>query len=389
MKKKKILCIVLAIVVAAAAVSAVSVAVIKPWQINDSHFEDASEELINPNATPEAKELMSYLRENYGKKIISGQYVNEYENFSAPRFRKDVNDENSPSTVFKSCEMQVIHDVTGKYPAILGFDLSGLEYGAEFCRSIEQAEEWAKAGGIVTLCWHWNADNMDGKSRNFYTEDTDFDLGKALADKDSDLYKGLIKDIDIISEGLGELQDAGVPVLWRPLHEASGGWFWWGASGSEAYKELWDIIYDRMTNYHHLNNLIWISNSQDPEWYVGDDKCDIIGDDVYCNERENYMKDPSAYNRFKYGLKSSDNKMITMSENDFVPDAETAFKKNAVWSYFCTWCREFVVDFEKDANGEKIPERPIYSAKSNTSEELAKIYNDERVITFDDLPFRK
>jgi mannan endo-1,4-beta-mannosidase len=77
---------------------------------------------------------------------------------------------------------------------------------------------------------------------------------------------------------LKRLRDAGVPVLWRPLHEASGNawhtpWFWWGAKGAEPYKKLWNMMFDRMNNYHGLNNLIWIYSinwdNKDSSWYPG------------------------------------------------------------------------------------------------------------------------
>ena len=79
----------------------------------------------------------------------------------------------------------------------------------------------------------------------------------------------LIRDIDAISEQLKILQDNNVTVLWRPLHEASGGWFWWGCRGKDAYQWLWNLMYERQTHYHKLNNLIWVWNGQDPDWYVG------------------------------------------------------------------------------------------------------------------------
>lgn len=84
--------------------------------------------------------------------------------------------------------------------------------------------------------------------------------GKALIDA----------DIAEIAKQLNRLRDAGVPVLWRPLHEASGGWFWWGAKGPEAYKKLWYYLYDQLTNVYGCNNLIWVWNGQNPDWYPGD-----------------------------------------------------------------------------------------------------------------------
>lgn len=97
--------------------------------------------------------------------------------------------------------------------------------------------------------------------RGFYTDSVDFDISAALADTTNANYTLLIRDIDAIAVELKKLQAANVPVLWRPLHEAEGGWFWWGAKGPEPCKKLYKIVYDRITNYHGINNLIWICTS--------------------------------------------------------------------------------------------------------------------------------
>ena len=75
----------------------------------------------------------------------------------------------------------------------------------------------------------------------FYTAATDFNITKALADTTNANYTLLIKDIDTIAVQLKKLQSAGVPILFRALHEAEGGWFWWGAQGPEPAKKLYRI----------------------------------------------------------------------------------------------------------------------------------------------------
>ena len=354
-------------------------------KVPDSHYEEASGVLVNPNADPCAVELMSYLKSIYGKKVLSGQYVNEYEDYYSGQFASDPGDPESPPTVFNLNELRAVYGVTGEYPALLGLDVSGIECG-EPCYTVEQAIEWHEAGGIVTICWHWKVDNFDGKPRAFYSDETDFSLAKALGDKEGRLYKGLIADIDAVAAALRPLREAGVPVLWRPLHEASGGWFWWGASGRDAYIELWNIVYDRMVNEHELNNLIWVYNGQNTAWYVGDDRCDIIGDDPYYdfNLRSEYEKNPSNAARFKMNYKTSKNKMIMMSENDFVFDIDAAFEENARWLSFCTWCREFVCVYEPDESGE-YRTYPEYAEMCTSRGELRAAYENERTVTLSDL----
>ena len=353
-------------------------------QVDHAHYETVDRALINPDADEGAKALYQYLLESYGKRVISGQYINEYEDFSAPQFRVDESDPNSPSTVFKANELRAVYSVTGAYPAMLGLDLCEIETGRE-CYSIQQAIEWHKAGGIVTLCWHWMAPTQTEGKRHFYTEKTDFNLKQALENPGSAEYQGLLHDIDLICAELQKLQEAGVPILWRPLHEASGGWFWWGASGPKAYQSLWSLMYDRMTNVHGLNNLTWVYNGQDPKWYVGDERCDIIGDDPYYTNgsRVAYYFDSANANRFKTCYKTSQNKMIAMTENDFLPNLNRMFQKNTKWLTFCTWCREFVCVMDESAGwGVTTPE---YSGKYASADELRTVYQDERVVTLERL----
>lgn len=347
-------------------------------QVKDAHYKNVDQELINPAADGSARALYRFLLGIYGERVVSGQYINEYEDFSAPQFRVDENDPNSPTTVFKANELRAVYGVTGAYPAMLGLDLSEIEIGRD-CYSVEQAIEWHQAGGIVTLCWHWMAPTQTEGKRHFYTEQTDFNLSQALENPDSAEYKGLIRDIDMISAELQKLQEAGVPVLWRPLHEAGGGWFWWGASGPEAYKTLWNLMLDRMTNVHGLNNLIWVYNGQNPSWYVGDDRCDLIGDDPYYANRTAYVFDKANANRFKTSYKTSQNKMIAMTENDYVPNIDRMFQKNTKWLTFSTWCREFVCVMDTDAGWAVTT--PEYSGKYAPADELRKVYQDERVLT--------
>src|SRR5699024_12023865 len=78
--------------------------------------------------------------------------------------------------------------------------------------------------------------------------------------------------------------DAGVPVLWRPLHEFDGQWFWWGKGGPKNFRRLWQLMYNRFTMHHGLNNLIWVlgySGEIENGWYPGDEYVDISGADTY------------------------------------------------------------------------------------------------------------
>lgn len=316
--------------------------------------------LVNENATEEAKRLMAYLTDVYGKNILSGQYCDQ------GQFGK---------------EFAVINRSTGKTPAVLGLDF--IEYspsraanGSE-SNATDYAINFWNNGGIVTFCWHWNAPEkyLTGEWWNgFYVEGTDIDLAKIMNGEDEEGYALLMEDIDAIAKQLQILQEAGVPVLWRPLHEAAGGWFWWGAGGAEAYKKLYILLYEKLTGEYGLNNLIWIWNGQAKDWYPGDEYVDIIGEDIYPGERVY----GSQANKYLQAVHYTPNtKLTVMSENGCLFDPDLAVRDGAMWGFFCTWGGEFV------AKGTS-----IYALSEQYTEEamLKKVYDSEVVITLDELP---
>ncbi|MGG4553417.1 glycosyl hydrolase [Paenibacillus humicus] len=307
--------------------------------------------LNNPEATAEARALMNYLLSQYGQKIISGQQTLE--------------------------DVEWIKQQTGKYPAIFSTDLmdyspSRVDHGAS-STEVEKMIEWYKRGGIVSLCWHWNAPKGIGGNepgnewwRGFYTEFTTFDVEYALNHPDSEDYQLLIRDIDAIAVQLKRLQEANVPVLWRPLHEAEGTWFWWGAKGPEPAKQLYRLMYDRLTNDHKLNNLIWVWNSEKKDWYPGDDVVDMVSVDIY-NPAGDYNPSIAKYEAL---VSLTDNKkMAALAENGPIPDPDALQEYGANWSFFSTWTGDYIRD-----------------GKTNTIEHLKKVYQHDYVITLDELP---
>jgi mannan endo-1,4-beta-mannosidase len=323
----------------------------------DKSIYEVSSELSDPNATDRAKRLMQYLTDVYGKYTISGQYGD----FG-----------------IVGAEFNLINNQTGKYPAMLGLDF--IEYtpsrvaNGSSGKDVLYAKKFDQEGGIVTFCWHWNAPekylvNTEDKPwwRGFYTDSTTINLAKIMNGEDEEGYDLLLRDIDAIAEQLKILQNADIPILWRPLHEASGGWFWWGASGADVYIKLYQLLYDRLVNYHGIHNLIWVWNGQNKAWYPGDEYVDIIGYDSYPGERV-YTSQVGKFSEMADWLGKT-KKMITMSENGCLVDPELAARDNAMWLYFGTWEGEFTI-----------------TEKYTEFEMMKKVYNSDKVITLDELP---
>ena len=327
---------------------------------------DVSNTLINKNANADAKALFNFLSDSYGKYVLSGQVCDDG---------------------YNGKEFTAIRKVTGKTPAILGLDFmdytpSRTALGAR-SHAVDKAIEFGNMGGIVTFCWHWNApteylkdgnDSDNGNPRwwgGFYTRNSTFDIAKVMNGTDKTGKELIDRDIKEIAKQLKRLEEAGVPVLWRPLHEASGGWFWWGAKGSDAYKKLWIYLYEELTNKYECNNLIWVFNGQNDEWYPGDEYVDIVGEDIYPGER---VYAPQTA-KFKEAAGYSDsNKIVALTENGCIFDIDQAVATNTMWAWFCTWGGEFA------SYGTE------YSEKYTEKSIIKKAYDSKYVLTLDELP---
>jgi mannan endo-1,4-beta-mannosidase len=168
----------------------------------------------------------------------------------------------------------------------------------------------------------------------FYTYGTTFNLTAALANTSSVDYSLLIYDMDAIAKELQILQAANIPVLWRPLHEADGEWFWWGAYGPESCITLYRLMFDRYTRVHKLRNLIWLWNSVTPSWYPGADVVDILGYDSYLAIGDHGPVDTQYQELIELG---NNTKMVTLPEVGNIPDPTVLKLYHADWSYFVTW----------------------------------------------------
>lgn len=331
-------------------------------KISNSTY-NVTSSLVNRNATANTKKLYSFLKDSYGKYVITGQQCDGGINGN---------------------EFKAIKNLTGDYPALLGLDLmdytpSRTAFGAS-SSAVEKAIEFANKGGIVTLCWHWNApteylnstaNSSDGWWGGFYTKSSKFDIAKVMNGQDAKGKELLDRDIKEIAKQLKRLEKAGVPVIWRPLHEASGGWFWWGAKGSDAYKKLWKYLYNELTNTYGCNNLIWVYNGQSADWYPGDEYVDIVGEDIYPG---NHVYDPQV-SRFKQAISyGSKTKITALTENGCIFDIDSAVSINALWCWFMTWGGEFTV------NGSN------YSEKYTEKSVIKKMYASKYSLTLGSLP---
>ena len=226
--------------------------------------------------------------------------------------------------------------------------------------------------------WHWNVPCEKGSDDiAFYVESanpkfTTFSCKNAVTEGTWE-HEKVLADLELIAGELKKLQDADVPILWRPLHEAEGAWFWWGAEGPEACKALYRLMYDELTNKYGIHNLIWTwTGSTSPDaakWYPGDDVVDLVGYDKY-NAADGEPNLSSIASTFYSLVQSTDGeKMVAMTENDSIPSLENLVNDKAAWLYFCPWYMNYLT-----------------SEQNNPVENLKEIYQSEYCITLDELP---
>ena len=214
--------------------------------------------LTNPRASEAARKVYAFLREQSGQKMLSGVQAGGTAN----------NNDNVDAVFAK----------TGRHPALAGYDFIFLQYSPTPASwewkvdygDISAAREQWRANGLVSYMWHWNVPTDkaawdkgrqgDFSGYGFYSDKTAFDIGRALI-KGTWENDFILQDIEKVAGYLKRLQQEGIPVLWRPLHEAAGNydrygpggaWFWWGRGGADACKRLWKLLRDKLEGEYGL-----------------------------------------------------------------------------------------------------------------------------------------
>lgn len=314
---------------------------------------------VNPNATKEAQELLQLIYNQRGNGTWTGQH-------SYP--------------LFSDIYMERVENLTeGHHPVVFGQDFGYSKHnsldGVNFRqRVIDNAIKWHNKGAIITLMWHavppttvenytiWQGENA------IQSKLTDAQWDE-LCTEGTELNNRWKSQVDVIAFFLRQLQDENIAVIWRPYHEMNGGWFWWGARpGENGYKRLYRMLYDRLTNYHKINNLLWVFNANEvngqnvPDYdsfYPGDDVVDILATDVYNNG--------FAQRDYDELQKLANGKPVALGECGTLPTPEK-LKEQPNWVWFMCWS-EWIETANKDYNARKA----VYEADNTiTLEEFLK-----------------
>jgi len=288
----------------------------------------------NSNMSPEAKALLEFLHNISGKYTLTGQH-------------------NYPNA--KDRNSQFAAKYFGKTPVIFSADLGFARDGDKdsyLARPdiVKEAIKQHQQGAIIALMWHAvpptaNEPVTFQPKREGSKPDSLASVQGQLLDQQfnnlltpgTELYKHWCAQVDSIAVYLKKLQQANVPVLWRPYHEMNGEWFWWGGRREEkGTAALYKQLFDRLVNYHKLNNLIWVWSVDRPSklerqfsyYFPGSDYMDIVSLDVYGKDfNQSYYDSLIAY---------SNGKVLALAEVGNPPTVDI-LKNQPLWAYYTTW----------------------------------------------------
>ncbi len=188
-----------------------------------------------------------------------------------------------------------VKDVCGDYPAVYGWELGHLELGDAYSLDsvhFDKIQGWIKTtykrGGVNTISWHL---------RNPLTGGTSWDTSSKEVVKSilpggikHDLFKTYLDKLAGFLQGLKTEDGTFIPVLFRPFHEHTGSWFWWGENlcTVEEYKQLWRFTVHYLQNEKNIHHVLYTystdrfqSTKEYLERYPGDDIVDILAFDLY------------------------------------------------------------------------------------------------------------
>jgi hypothetical protein len=266
-------------------------------------------EPVNPNLNPAGREVLEYLASIYQTRMICGYNVYVH----------------TPDD----------YEQTAKHGAIWGRDIRWLG------DPLAIANHAKKHGYILTLHWHW-----------FYNDDSAWknkrknpvDVGRVVTRGTAE-HRQAMAEMAVAADTLQVLEDADVTVLWRPLHEIDGGWFWWtDRDNPENTAKLWRMMYDYFTHTRKLDNLIWVYSAgvgnrtleYRQGFYPGAAYVDISGIDIYNVDFKNDVDKYWGY--YNLMSKVSPGKMLTCGECDAIPDPDkTQRGELPKWLYALPW----------------------------------------------------
>jgi beta-mannanase len=188
-----------------------------------------------------------------------------------------------------------VKDVVGDYPAVYGWELGHLELGDKYSLDsvyFADIQNWIKTvykrGGVNTISWHLRNPLTGGTSWDTSSDE----VVKSIlpGGKKHELFKQYLDKMAEFLNGLKTDDGTFIPVLFRPFHEHTGSWFWWGENlcTVEEYTSLWHFTVDYLQQEKDIHHVLYTYSTdrfetldEYLERYPGDEIIDLLGFDLY------------------------------------------------------------------------------------------------------------
>ncbi len=198
-----------------------------------------------------------------------------------------------------------IQSVCGDYPAVMSFDLGDIEHGGD--KSLDNVpfsaihkeilNQYAR-GGMISISWH--VDNPLTGGDSWDVSDSTVVASVLTGGANHEKFLGWIDKVADFMNSLVTPEGKKIPILFRPWHEHTGSWFWWGQNlcTTEQYKALWHLTYNRLQEkgadnllYAYSPGAGYTDSAQFLERYPGDELIDLLGFDCYQFDRDKFIAD--------------------------------------------------------------------------------------------------
>ncbi len=324
---------------------------------------------VDSKLIPAGREILNYFESIYGKKMLGAIQVN----------------------------VGAIEQCSGKTPVIAGYDLCGWnsdKWGDLYRKNIQDAINnminfWEVKGGIPQLAFHWPNPLTEGGRFPDSQEKLTADQFNRIVTPGTNEYQTMMADLAKHADYMQQLADKNIPVLWRPLHEIDGGWFWWTDKNTPTNTaKLWRIVYNYLVNTRGFHNLIWVYSAGlgNPQgnpaknaayrkpFYPGAEYVDISGIDIYevdyqdSGQQTFYNTTQSYQEAFKMMQEVSPGKMLALAECQALPNPDKMQSNDpnfAKWLWALPWWA---------------------NTDANPCDWIKKTYNHDFVLTVDEVP---
>lgn len=197
-------------------------------------------------------------------------------------------------------------DFTGDYPAVAGFELGHIELGnnrsldsVSFEQIAEQIKAHYKRGGVITISWHLNnpltmqypsyGDRRQGGTA-WDVSSKEVVASILPGGRNHELFNEWLERLSVFFIGLKDDKGTPIPFIFRPYHEHSGSFFWWGTGicTDKEYSDLWRYTVQFLRDKKNIHNILYAYNTdrvttleQYMRGYPGDDIIDMLSLDMY------------------------------------------------------------------------------------------------------------